>query len=358
MQQANPASQTQLSSPSPLTASQGCQDAALLNEWHAVGFSDAMVAGELYPITLLGRDLVGWRDTAGALHIWEDLCVHRGAKLSKGQICDDQVVCPYHGWRYDGVGICTLISAAPDEPPMAKARAFTHRVIERYGLAWACLGEPVRDIPNFPEWDDAAYVKVPSGPYAFKANAFRSLENFMDVSHFPFVHGNLNGIAGQAEKLERYSVAELPFGLKTSEITVFQPVGDARGVPVKSNYTFMALGPLVAHFVKRIQDVDEVGNPVNGQDTHFATLCAIQMVDEGSCILRVCAALDVKPAPDAQVIKDRADIIFTQDREIVETQRPERIPTELRYELHHRSDLLGQRYRKWLRALDITYGAV
>jgi hypothetical protein len=68
--------------------------------------------------------------------------------------------------------------------------------------------------------------------------------------------------------------------------------------------------------------------------------------------------LNVQPHPDPKSVRDRADVVFNQDREIVETQRPERIPTELRYELHHRTDLMGQRYRSWLRAKGISYGVI
>lgn len=342
----------------PLTAADGCQDDALLNEWHGVGFVDDFKAEQLYPCVLLGRDLVLWRDGSGKLHAWEDLCIHRGARLSKGTICDDEVVCPYHGWRYNSAGQCTLIPAAPDEKPMSKARAFKHECVERYGLAWVCIGTPAHDIPVFPEWDDDRYVKVFSGPYEFGSNAFRAIENFLDISHFPFVHGDLNGDATKPDPLKPYKVEMTERGLTTSEISVFQPFGDARGVPIVSNYTYSCFAPLVAHFVKRIQDVQADGTTVEGCDTHFATLCVAQMVDETRSILRVCAALDVKPTPSADDIRRRADVIFGQDRDIVSTQRPERIPSELRYELHHRTDLLGQRYRSWLRSMNVQYGVV
>jgi phenylpropionate dioxygenase-like ring-hydroxylating dioxygenase large terminal subunit len=50
--------------------------------------------------------------------------------------------------------------------------------------------------------------------------------------------------------------------------------------------------------------------------------------------------------------------VYGQDRDIVETQRPERIPTDLREEMHHRTDRLGVAYRRWLRELGISYGTV
>ncbi|HVH80995.1 MAG TPA: Rieske (2Fe-2S) protein, partial [Stellaceae bacterium] len=114
----------------------GCRDAVLLNDWHVVALANDVVPGKLVPATLFERDLVVWRDEGGELHVWDDLCLHRGARLSKGYIQDDRVVCPYHGWNYDGTGQCVLMPAAPHDQPMKKARATSHRVIEKYGLVW------------------------------------------------------------------------------------------------------------------------------------------------------------------------------------------------------------------------------
>jgi nitrite reductase/ring-hydroxylating ferredoxin subunit len=88
------------------------------------------------------RELVMWRDNAGTAHVWEDLCIHRGSRLSKGCIVDDTVVCPYHGWRYDSSAKCVLIPATPHQPPPTKARAFPYLTVERYGFVWASLGKP------------------------------------------------------------------------------------------------------------------------------------------------------------------------------------------------------------------------
>ena len=105
-------------------ASPLCRDPAMLNEWHVVAYSTDLVPGQVYSTRLLERDLVGWRDAAGEAHIWDDLCIHRGARLSKGWIADDTLVCPYHGWRYNGAAECVLIPVAPGQPIPPKARAF------------------------------------------------------------------------------------------------------------------------------------------------------------------------------------------------------------------------------------------
>lgn len=342
----------------PITAADGCQDKVLLNDWHVVGYATDFTQGTIYPTRLLERDLIVWRDDAGQIHVWEDLCIHRGARLSKGWIKNDHVVCPYHGWEYDCTGKCTRMPAAPDEQPMKKAVAFPYHAQEKFGFVWACLGEPESDLPDFPEWHDDDFMKVHSGPYVYNANGYRAIENFVDASHFPFVHSGLNGVKDDADRLEPYTVEEIDTGLKSSEVRVFQPVGDATGQPLIAFYTYHTFRPLVAYFNKRTQRSDANGQPVTDHCDTFGTFFTTQMVDQTHAIVRVCAALNVKPAPDPAAVRARADVIFNQDKEIVETQRPERIPTELRYELHHRTDLMGQRYRTWLRNKGITYGVI
>src|SRR5882757_8665370 len=127
-------------------------DQALVDDWHVVAFSKDIAEGQMIPVRLLGEDLVAWRHD-GKLQVWKDLCIHRGARLSKGWVIDGTVVCPYHGWRYDCDAKCVLIPAHPDTPPPLKARAFPQRVEERYGFIWGSLGEPEHDVPPFPEWE-------------------------------------------------------------------------------------------------------------------------------------------------------------------------------------------------------------
>lgn len=340
----------------PITADEGCQDPVLLNDWHVIGFTSDFDTGVIYPATLLARELIVWRDDDGRIHVWEDLCIHRGARLSRGTIKDNHVVCPYHGWEYDCSGKCTKMPAAPDETPMKKAVAFPYHAEERYGFVWICLGEPANDLPVFPEWDDANFMKVHSGPYPYRANGYRAVENFIDASHFPFVHAGLNGVEDNPDKLAPYTVEETEAGLRSSEVRVFQPWGDARGKPLVAFYTYSTFLPLVAFFSKRTQDADAKGNPTSDDSNTFVTLFTVQCIDETHCIVRVCAGLDLKPRPDANAVRERADVVYNQDREIVESQRPVRMPIELRHELHHRTDLMGQRYRTWLRNKGITYG--
>ena len=335
----------------------GCHDSVLLNDWHVAAVSTDIVPGELVSLTLFERDLVAWRDAAGQVHVWDDLCIHRGARLSKGFIQDDRVVCPYHGWNYDSSAQCVLMPAAPHEKPMRKARAVAHHVVEEYGLIWICLGTPERDLPPFPEWKDASYKKVVCGPYKFKSG-YRAVENFVDATHFPFVHAGLNGVRERPDPIPPYEVYETNEGLETSAIRVTQPFGDPRNIPVIADYTYKCLRPLVAYFKKHVVISDPELASRGSPNDYFSILFAAQPVGETESIVRIVCAMNFEPTPTDDQVRRRQDVIFAQDSAIVDTQRPERMPLDLRQELHHRTDLLGQKYRSWMRNMGITYGTV
>jgi phenylpropionate dioxygenase-like ring-hydroxylating dioxygenase large terminal subunit len=335
-----------------------CTDRVMLDDWYVVAFARDVTPGTLVPTRLLGRDLVAWRDDDGVAHVWEDLCIHRGARLSKGWIADNSVVCPYHGWRYEGSGRCVLIPAAPGQSIPPKARAFPIRAVEQDGLIWATLGCPEHEAPAFPERDAPGFRRFMAGPYMFRANGFRAVENFIDITHFPFVHAGVNGVAGDPDVIPDYEVRRSDSGLQSSEIVVLQPVGDFRGIPVRAGYTYSAFRPLVAYFSKRLEIADPERASLGSPEDRFTTLFTVQPVDEVSCIARVVFAINFAPHLGEADMLPRQNVVYNQDREIVETQRPERIPTDLRDEMHHRTDKLGVEYRRWLRDLGITYGTL
>jgi phenylpropionate dioxygenase-like ring-hydroxylating dioxygenase large terminal subunit len=336
-------------------AADACQDQTLLAEWHVVAYSHEVLSGTLVPVTLLERDLVLWRDDEGQAHVWEDLCVHRGARLSKGWIQDNTVVCPYHGWRYDSSASCVFMPAAPQEKPMKKARTIPHHTQEKYGFIWVCLGAPAADIPEFAEWDDPSYQKVHCGPYRFRSG-YRALDNFVDPTHFPFVHAGVNGVLEEPDPIGAYEVHEDENGLSSTEVQVTQPYGDPRGVPVTAYYSYKIMRPLVAYLKKRLVIADPARQHEGNPGDRFCTYFTAQPVDHSTSIVRICCGTNFTPQPTHEEVRRRQDLVYAQDSAIVDTQRPERIPVDLRYELHHRSDLIGQKYRNWLKSRGVSYG--
>src|SRR5262245_14107377 len=166
---------------------------ALRRCWHPVGYAHELGSAPS-ATTLLGEPLVLWRDAAGALHAFRDVCVHRGTALSLGTVERDEIVCPYHGWRYRGDGACTAIPqlSEPTRVP-ARARATAYRCLERYGICWVALDEPRWPLPDVVELEDRSWRVVRTGPFAWRCDASRQVENFTDFGHFAFVHAGLLG---------------------------------------------------------------------------------------------------------------------------------------------------------------------
>jgi phenylpropionate dioxygenase-like ring-hydroxylating dioxygenase large terminal subunit len=317
-------------------------DPVLLNDWHVVARASELRVGEVRPVTLLGRDLVLWRSQSG-YHCWLDLCVHRGAKLSGGHMEGHCLVCPYHGWNYDGSGRCVKIPTHLTQAPPTRAQATVFPFKEEYDLLWVCLGDPRNSVPNFPEWHDPAFRKIGAGPYRFKAQGPRVIENFLDVGHFPFVHAGLLGDIGHTE-IDDYEVETTADGVIAKDITVWQPDPDGTGKPAKVLYTYHAQRPLIASFVKK------------HNEQRFSMIDIVTPVSADESISWVILALNYAPEVSDESLRTFQDKVSAQDIPIVESQRPELLPLDLQAELHLRSDRTAIAYRRWLKQLGLRYG--
>ena len=323
-------------------------DPVLLNDWHPVVSVEQLAQSPVFGTCLLGRDIVVWR-TGGAYLAWQDLCMHRGTRLSLGKVTSEGLMCPYHGWTYDTTGACKHIPAHPDQMPPAKAHVVTYAVAERYGLVWVCLAEPPHDptsVPPFPEWDQPGFVGAVCGPFEHvRAHGPRLIENYLDAAHFPFVH---EGVLGDAHlpQIGDYEARITTNGVESDPIAVHQPdpFGGAAG---QVTYTYHAYRPLTAHFTKHMPGA------TNGM---LLTITPHAALDSTAWFVVATTARD-----DALELQreyfPRIAAIFEQDRAIVESQRPELLPLDLQAELHLKSDRAALAYRKWLGHLGLTTGA-
>jgi phenylpropionate dioxygenase-like ring-hydroxylating dioxygenase large terminal subunit len=85
-------------------------------------------------------------------------------------------------------------------------------------------------------------------------------------------------------------------------------------------------------------------------------MTTVQPIEEDESMVWLGVAINYGPDLTENDITERQDQVFEQDREIVEGQRPELIPLDLREELHMRCDKLAVEYRKWLKELGLTFG--
>jgi phenylpropionate dioxygenase-like ring-hydroxylating dioxygenase large terminal subunit len=311
----------------------------LANYWHPIARSDD-VTEQPRQFELLGEKICAFRTDDG-VSAFKDVCIHRGTALSLGWVTDGRITCAYHGWQYDSTGACvTIPSLPPGSTIPAKARAIAYRSEERYGLVWVALAEPVAPLPAFPEWDDPSFKAFLSSTYVWHSSAGRTVENFMDVSHFPFVHENLLGTRDQTE-VAATDVVETDFGLtyyyeQEEPNELYSEAGQI------TRWDYELYTPFTIHLRKTIP---------NGEVTVISLISAPtspKLTDMYFYIAR-----NHHHEDDDATWKDFSDTIMEQDRVIVESQRPEEIPTDLREELHLKvPDASGIAYRRLLGRID------
>lgn len=143
-------------------------------------------------VTVWGRHFVVFRPNPGGAPIaFVDRCPHRNVPLSLGRVCDGQLECPYHGWKFDGEGGCTEMPARvlPVLPQEARFSAAKVACEEAQGLIWVCpspLG-PLSDRFTLPTFDRSSYGYVLREVEA-QGSLYSVIENALDVPHTRILH--------------------------------------------------------------------------------------------------------------------------------------------------------------------------
>ena len=198
------------------------QQKVLRRFWYAVMPAAKLAAGP-QPFTLLGEKIVIWQKADGTPAALKDRCCHRTAKLSKGFVEGDNIVCGYHGWTYDGSGACVRIPQNPggNIPSGAKVPAFHCQ--QKYGYVWVALDDPLAPILDIPEHADATFRCIQQFDVTLRTGALRMMENSFDAAHFAFVHKGTFGQASQ-HKPEFFSLTETDFGFEAeTKLTINNP---------------------------------------------------------------------------------------------------------------------------------------
>ena len=283
-----------MDSPSPV-------DPDLLNDWHVVADLGSLAVGRRFATRLLGTALDVELQTNGQ------------PRVTRG---DDRTGVP--------------------------ARS-------QYGFLWACLGQPKRDILHIPEAYEADRFVVTGGSIAVRVSGLRTVENFLDMGHFPFVH---TGWLGEEPHTEvppyRVEVTETDEVLAT-ECRVFQPVASPTsdgGIMV--DYTYKVSRPYTVALYKT--------NPVEPDRMDYIALF-VQPVDEDHCVAHPLLCY-LKHGTNEAELRWFMQLIFAQDKPILENQLPKRLPLDPRAETPIRADASSVHYRRWLRTHNITYGAI
>jgi 3-ketosteroid 9alpha-monooxygenase subunit A len=280
--------------------------------WFQIGWSAEFPAGTAHPLRYFSQDLVAFRSESGVLSVLDAHCRHLGAHLGHpGKVNGDCVVCPYHGWEWDGQGTNQLVPYQ-DQPTKARIRSWA--VAERNGIVWLWHdptgGAPRPEITYPDVFGDFKHLVAeesdyyPCFPEAIVSKLNEAihpqlvLENSADCTHFKYAHS-----AAEFPRLESFNAdtpqweARLAFlSPKTKEASLFL---DNRC------YT---IGVTAAMF--------------NGKGVHYRLVLTATPVDENVSDLRVSYFLprngdtgDTLPPKVAEFAKSTEEL-FEQDARI------------------------------------------
>ncbi len=202
----------------------------LRNYWYPILLAEEL-KDKPVSVRVLGEDMVVWRDSEGAVHVFPDFCPHRKVRLSLGKVIGDDLQCPFHGIRFDGNGQCTFIPWEPEgSTPPKGFKAHSYPAIELRGLIFSYIGEPDKfpvpppeeELPAelFGENRAIGYPMIES----WNANWLLAIDG-VDTHHLPILHWSAitdyNGQPGLAattsQENRRFSSADGTIGSVTIE---------------------------------------------------------------------------------------------------------------------------------------------
>ena len=165
--------------------------------WYPLSFLEDLPRDKPSRVSIYDTGLVLFFDGAGQLNCLRDLCPHRLARLSDGQIVEGRLECLYHGWQFDGAGDCQLI------PQMIEGKDYPIRsCVQRYpleivdGIVWVWAGDaaeadktliPVSHAPQSPE------IKAVTFQMDLPYDQSYLVENVIDVAHIHIAHDGVRG---------------------------------------------------------------------------------------------------------------------------------------------------------------------
>ena len=166
--------------------------------WQPAALSEELPEADGAPIrlTIMGEDLVAFRDSEGKVGVIDARCPHRGADMFFGRNEECGLRCVYHGWKFDRDGKAVdLPNVGPESNLHGRVKTKAYPTREYGGIVWAYMGPkpaklPAGELPDIPHLE---FGQVPdSHRYVTKqrmeCNWAQIMEGDLDTAHFSFLH--------------------------------------------------------------------------------------------------------------------------------------------------------------------------
>ncbi len=172
------------------------------NYWYPAEWSKDLKAGQVKEVVFWKRSIAVFRGEDGQVRAIENRCAHRQLKLTTGHVEGCNLVCPYHGWAYDGEGRVVEIPHSLFGRKFPKFKVPDVPVQERYGIVWFFPGDPEQaahvKLPDIPELEGPdAWAQIPVDG-TWRAHHSMIFDNVCDFTHAylhrkfrPFVDADL-----------------------------------------------------------------------------------------------------------------------------------------------------------------------
>ena len=245
----------------------------LKNVWYMAMLSKELKPGQMQSRVIMNEPIVFFRNKKNEVKALRDICPHRGITLSYGQIKGEEVECPYHGWKFDGAGVCTEIpSLFPGQDlDCRKIKVRNFPAQEQQGMIWVFFGDKGFDesvAPPIPFMEALPMTVRPQVALVemFPCHIDHAVIGLMDPAHGPFIHKSFLWRSEKSilEKRKKFGPVKFGFRMlrhqpsanskaykilgkeKTTEITFTLPsvrVEHIR-VGIKNLYSLTALTPV------------------------------------------------------------------------------------------------------------------
>ena len=184
-------------------------------EWLRKYWLALSTAEELYDIPkavkVLGEELALFRDLHGRLGLVGLHCPHRGTSLEYGDVEENGIRCPYHGWLFDVSGQCLEQPAEPKDSVFCqKVKHLSYPVQELGGLIFAYLRpQPAPPLPRYSCLVDRGGMRQIEPVRTNDYNWFNFFENSADPCHICILHRH-TGYGEQSWGDQFFSYTDMP----------------------------------------------------------------------------------------------------------------------------------------------------